>query len=220
MSEAPAWLEHADLGKSALIVVDMQNDFCHENGSGGRNGGSTTHQQSIVPAMQNLIDAMHHADLPVFFIKTTHDKTTNTPSWVARQRNRAVPTCVTGTWGTEYYGVAPVEGDIEVIKHRYSAFIRTELELKLRALGVETLLMTGVATNGCVESTLRDGFMLDFFVLLITDGTAGGSPAAFEASLRNVSRHFGWLTDSVELTGLLDALPRPESLLVGAGAIA
>lgn len=204
MTATPAWLEHVDLGRSALIIVDMQNDFCHENGSSAVNGGDVSLSQAIVPNIQRLIDAMHRAGRPVIFIKTTHDETTNTPSWEARQRNRKVKTCVTGTWGTGYYGVAPVEGDIEVTKHRYSAFIRTELEGKLRALGVETLLMTGVATNGCVESTLRDGFMLDFFVLAVEDGCGCGNPAAQAQTMSNVRKHFGWVTTSTELADLLD----------------
>jgi ureidoacrylate peracid hydrolase len=217
---APEWLEKVDLGKSALVIVDMQNDFCHKEGSGSLNGGDVTNHYAIVPNIQRVIDSMHAAGRPVVFIKTTHDETTNAPSWLTRRRERKHDTCVTGTWGVEYFGIFPVEGDVEVIKHRYSAFIRTDLELKLRSMGVETLLFTGVGTGACVESTLRDGFMLDFFVLLITDGTAGGSPAAFEASLRNVSRHFGWLTDSVEISGLIDALPQSAAALVGAGVSA
>ncbi len=216
---APEWLEHVDLATSALIVVDMQNDFCHKEGSGALNGGDVTKHYAIVPNIQRVIDAMHAAGRPVVWIKTTHDETTNSKVWLTRRRGREHDTCTTGTWGTEYFApLGPVPGDVEVVKHRFSAFIRTDLELKLRAMGVETLLFTGVGTGACVESTLRDGYMLDFYVLLVTDGTTGGSQEAYDASLRNVSRHFGWLTDSTEITGLLDALPRPEKTLVESGA--
>jgi ureidoacrylate peracid hydrolase len=193
------WKEHVDLSKSALVVVDMQNDYCHENGSGALNGGEVAAYYAIVPHLQKLIDAAHEANIPVFFIKTTHDETTNSKVWLSRRIGKKHDTCVTGTWGAEYFGVTPKGKDIEVNKHRYSAFIKTDFELKLRALGCETLLMTGVATNVCVESTLRDGFMLDFYTILVSDCTAAGSKSAYEATLENVRKGFGWVTDSNEL---------------------
>ncbi|MGG2199001.1 MULTISPECIES: cysteine hydrolase family protein [Paenibacillus] len=199
------WKQIVDLKKSAVIVVDMQNDFCHEQGSGALNGGDVTNHYAIVPNLQKLIDAAHNADVPVIFIKTTHDETTNSKVWLSRRKGRKHDTCTTGTWGAEYFGVAPTDKDIEVIKHRYSAFIKTDLELKLRALGCETLLMTGVGTNMCVESTLRDGFMLDFFAILVSDCTATGSETLYEATLENVRRGFGWVADSDEICSELKA---------------
>jgi ureidoacrylate peracid hydrolase len=207
---APEWVDYVDLGKSALIVVDMQNDFVHSDGACALNGLDVTKSQAIVPDIQRVIDAMHIAGRPVIFIKTTHDDSTNSPAWLTRLIGRAHPICVTGTWGTEYFGVAPVDGDIEVIKHRYSAFIGTDLDLKLRSMGVESILMTGVGTSVCVESTMRDGYMLDYYALLVTDATAGGSEQDYQGSLTNMSRGFGWLTDSVEVSSLLGALPIVE----------
>ena len=197
------WKTELDWTKAAVIVVDMQNDFCHKEGSGSLNGGDVTRHYEIVPNIQRLIDAAHESDAPVFFIKTTHDNTRDSPAWLSRRRDRKHPTCVTGTWGVEYFGVAPEPGDIEIIKHRFSAFIGTDLELKLRAQGIETILLTGVGTNVCVESTMRDGFMLDFYSILVTDCTAAGSQAAYDGTLANMSRSFGWLSDSIELSGLL-----------------
>jgi ureidoacrylate peracid hydrolase len=211
VSAGPEWLDYLDLGKSALIVVDMQNDFCHKEGGGSLNGGDVTRHYEIVPNIQLVIDAMHAAARPVIFIKTTHDETTNSAVWTARRRARKHEICVTGTWGAEYFGVAPVDGDVEVIKHRYSAFIGTDLDLKLRAMGIEALLFTGVSTNVCVESTMRDGYMLDYYSLLITDGCAAGTAEAHEGTLKNMGRSFGWLTDSVEVSGLLDELPTPKA---------
>lgn len=200
------WKQVVDLSKSAVVVIDMQNDYCHKQGSGALNGGDVTDHYAIVPNVQRLIDAAHEAEIPVFFIKTTHDETTNSKVWLSRRIGRKHDTCVTGTWGAEYFGVAPTHKDIEVIKHRYSAFIKTDFELKLRALGCETLLITGVATNVCVESTLRDGFMLDFYTVLVSDCTAAGSKAAYDATLENVRKGFGWVTDSMEICSEISAV--------------
>jgi ureidoacrylate peracid hydrolase len=202
------WTEIVDLKKSAVIVVDMQNDFCHEQGSGALNGGDVTNHYAIVPNIQKLIDTAHESDVPVFFIKTTHDETTNSKSWLTRRIGKKHDTCVTGTWGVEYFGVAPTGKDLEIIKHRYSAFINTDLELRLRVLGCETLLITGVATNVCVESTLRHGFMLDFYTILVSDCTATGNQMLYDATLENVRRGFGWVKDSNEICSELTAFSK------------
>jgi ureidoacrylate peracid hydrolase len=210
------WKEIFDWSKTAVIVVDMQNDFCHVDGSGSLNGGDVTKHYAIVPNIQRVIDAAHGAGRPVVFIKTTHDASTNSPAWLSRRRERKHDTCVTGTWGTEYFGVAPIEGDVEVIKHRYSAFIGTDLDLKLRSMGVEALIFTGVGTNVCVESSIRDGFMLDYYVTLLKDCTAAGDDLAYNSTLTTIGRSWGWISDSEEVSGLLAALPQTESALVTA----
>lgn len=103
------WKEIVDLSKSAVVVVDMQNDYCHKEGSGALNGGDVTDHYAIVPNVQRLIDAAHESGIPVFFIKTTHDETTNSKVWLSRRIGRKHDTCVTGTWGAEYFGVTPTD---------------------------------------------------------------------------------------------------------------
>ncbi len=213
------WKEIFDWSTTAVIVVDMQNDFCHKEGSGALNGGDVTGHYAIVPNIQRVIDAAHGAGRPVVWIKTTHDGTTNSKVWLTRRRGRVHDTCTTGTWGAEYFApLGPVDGDVEVVKHRYSAFIGTDLDLKLRAMGVEALLFTGVGTNVCVESSIRDGFMLDYYVVLLKDCTAAGDRASYDATLATIGRSWGWISDSVEVSGILDALPRPAAELTGAAA--
>ena len=79
--------------------------------------------------------------------------------------------CATGTWGAEYYRVQPTNDDCEVVKHRYSAFVGTTLEVILRSLARQTVVVTGVTTNVCVESTVRDAYMRDYRPLLVEDCT-------------------------------------------------
>ncbi len=215
----PEWPDYVDLAKSALIVVDMQNDFVHSEGACAVNGLDVSGGQAIVPNIQAVIDAMHAAGRPVIWIRTTHDESTNSKVWLTRLIGRKAPICVTGTWGTEYFApLAPAPGDYEVVKHRYSAFIATDLELKLRALGVQTILVTGVGTSVCVESTMRDGYMLDFWALLVTDATAGGHPDDYDGSLANLGRGFGWLTDTAEITRYLSGLPVAAPAAAGVAA--
>jgi ureidoacrylate peracid hydrolase len=86
-----------------------------------------------------------------------------------------------------------------IVKTRYSGFARTELDAELQARGVRFLFFTGIATNVCVESTLRDAFFLDYWPILITDASmAAGPPAVQEATLFNIESYFGWTVPSGE----------------------
>jgi ureidoacrylate peracid hydrolase len=104
--------------------------------------------------------------------------------------------CQSGTWGAEFYKVAPQDGDDVVVKHRYSAFIGTELDPLLRAQGVENLIFAGITTNVCVESTARDAYMHDYHVVVVSDLTATYAQAPHDATLDNIRRAFGRVVTS------------------------
>ena len=191
--------EKVDPKRAALVVVDMQNDFCHEDGAGAKNGSNVGPVQSIVPRLNQLIDEARSIEMPVIFVRAVHNKWTDSPVRLERRQGRKVPNCREGTWGVEWYGVAPKEGEAIVTKHRYSAFINTDLDLILRAQGIETIVCTGTATNVCVESTARDGFMLDYYVVLVDDCCATGDPEMHAATLKNIGRSFGVVAKADEV---------------------
>jgi ureidoacrylate peracid hydrolase len=99
--------------------------------------------------------------------------------------------CAAGTWGAEFYDVAPAPGETIIDKHCYSAFMGTRLDAHLRALGIQTLVFTGVQTNVCVESTLRDGQSLGFHVVVAADCVASHTQAAHDITLQTVGFLFG-----------------------------
>ncbi len=202
------WTSDLDWSKSALLVIDMQNDYCHWQGAEVLNGGDVTRRTAILPAVQVLIDAAHRASTPVIFIRTTHDHTTTSSAWASRRQGTdwRHPYCLTGTWGAEYFGVLPEEGDIEVTKHRFSGFVGTDLELRLRALGRETLIIAGVDTNVCVESTMRDGYMRDFSCVLVADATAAGTADEHAAACATLGRYFGWTAKTTAVVAQLDTV--------------
>ncbi|MBI3092018.1 MAG: cysteine hydrolase [Candidatus Tectomicrobia bacterium] len=184
--------ERVDPKQAALIVVDVQNDFVHPEGAIGKRALDTTMSMNMIPRLQKLIDGAHAAGVPVIFIRTEHGKWTNSKSWVIRKGNVAgPPICQVGTWGCEYYKVSPDVDDFVVIKHRYSAFQDTDLDLVLRSIGVESILCTGVATNVCVESTARQGYMLDYNVVFVEDCCGTTTKEEHEATLLNINLHFG-----------------------------
>jgi ureidoacrylate peracid hydrolase len=112
------------------------------------------------------------------------------------------------------YGVAPEPGDPLVTKHRYSAFINTDLDLILRAQGIKSLILTGVATNGCVESTARDGFMLDYYVVFVDDCSAtSAGPGPHAGTLANIGRGFGEVVKAADLMSMWAPVAEPEPAL-------
>ena len=192
--------------RAALIVVDDQNDFCHEEGKTGATGADMTAIQLAAERTDALIADAHRFGVPVVFIRTTHDRWNNSPVWSKRPSGRGqdedANDCVTGTWGAEFYKVSPGPNDAVVTKHRYSAFIGTDLEMTLRTLRRDSMLVTGTVTNVCVESTCREAFMREFNVVLVDDCSGATDRAAHDATLHNISHYFGWVADSQQIVGL------------------
>ncbi|GAB4376420.1 MAG: cysteine hydrolase [Elainellaceae cyanobacterium] len=184
--------------RAALIVVDMQNDYCHPEGCLGQRGYDTSMSEAMTPTLSNLILEARSVGIPIIFIQTIHTEATDSPAWLERS-DHSNSICRLGTFGADFYGVSPQAGDIVVNKHRYSAFIGTRLDQVLRSLKRETIIMTGVATNVCVESTARDGFMLDYYVVFMADCTASSNEMAHHATLENIGRHFGVVATAEEV---------------------
>ena len=187
--------------ESVLIVVDVQNDFVHDGGVFGKAGLELSAMQASVDRLLLLIDAARAAHVPVIFIKTHHDSWNNSPAFDDRsvKQTAGAEICATGTWGADYYRVQPTVLDYEVIKHRYSAFVGTTLEVVLRSLGRSTVLVTGVTTNVCVESTVRDACMRDYRAVLVADCAGAPTKDEHESAVHNVRTYFGSVTDSTSL---------------------
>jgi ureidoacrylate peracid hydrolase len=189
MSRFPgvAQLAHWD---AAVMIIDVQNDYCHEAGTIGRHIDREA-IAGMVDGVVRLRSAARRAGVPVVFVRTVHSPLTDTPSWLQRQGNDQV--CRAGSFGAEFYRVEPGSDDIVVTKHRYSGFIGTPLEQVLRSRGIDALVVAGIGSNVCVESTVRDAYMLDFNVIVVRDATTGEADL-HEPCLEGISRHFGSVT--------------------------
>jgi ureidoacrylate peracid hydrolase len=180
-----------DPAKTAVIVVDVQNDFCHPDGALGRNGAPTGDAMAMIPTLQSLLDAARQFGSKVIFIQTVHTPETDSAAWVRRSDGKSLQVCRKDTWGGEFTDVAPIDGEPVVNKHRYSAFINTRLDSVLRTFKIENLIMTGVSTNVCVESTARQGYMMDYNIVFMSDCTAAYAKQDHEAALRTMGNNFG-----------------------------
>ncbi|WP_018930535.1 cysteine hydrolase family protein [Gracilibacillus lacisalsi] len=204
-------MSHLKPEETALIVVDVQNDFCHEEGSLAQKGANLEMVSSMITPLEKVIEQARKAEVTVIFIQTIHEDSTDSKTWMKRFKNKEKPdVCRKGTWGSEFYRIEPHAEDIVVIKHRYSAFINTRLESVLRTKGIKSLLVTGISTNVCVESTARDGFMLDYQVVLLEDCCASFSKEAHEMTIINIDEYFGDVTTSDQI---LNKWMTPEPLV-------
>lgn len=188
---------------TAIVVIDMQNDFCDSNGFvATKRGTDLTHTRAIIPKLVELIDKARQVKAKVVLVEmsTTDDDLTGPIVDRLKRVSASERTCPEGSWGAELIPeikVAP--DDIIVYKNRYSAFIKSDLDKKLKDLGIKTLIMTGVATNVCVESTARDGYMLDFYIVVPEDLVACAHQELQDISIRNLQSYFGTITTAQEI---------------------
>ncbi len=192
MSDTPLELSSLiDPRHTAVIVIDMQNGFCDPS--------DFPDSVPMLPRLRRFLDEARRAGVQLIFTQVVHDETTDTEVWTSRRRGRpgAHEIVHSGTAGADYHpDFLPQPGDLAIVKHRYSAFIGTPLEVHLRALGIQTVVMTGIATNVCVESTARDAFQREFYVVLAEDCCAAASRALHDGTVENIHRYFGGLVTS------------------------
>jgi ureidoacrylate peracid hydrolase len=202
--------ERCDPRLAALLVVDVQNDFVSPEGSAGKRGEDVSGALAMIPNLLALIEAARRVALTIVYIRTTHSEWTDTPSWIYRSSQKSgLSTCREGTWGAEFYeGISPRPSERVVIKHRYSAFINTDLNTILRARGIQSVLVCGVATNVCVETSARDAYMFDYYVTVIDDCSAAYDAKLHMTTLENVRRHFGLVASSAEIAEVWSSLAR------------
>jgi ureidoacrylate peracid hydrolase len=179
---------------AALLVIDMQNDFCAKGGYIDavmkKDVGAAA---TIVGAIDRLLAAARARGVPVVWVKADYSHERIPEPMLAKLRSRGITAvcCRPGTWGADFFGVRPAGDETQVVKHSYSGFIGTELEPVLRGLGARTLVCVGVQTQVCVESTVRDGHSLGYFCVVPQDAVASHTPALHDATLDNIRFLFG-----------------------------
>ena len=198
-SKALAWLERIrpynqhemrlNVAASALLVVDMQRFFLDAASPSFTVGGV-----AILPTVKRILNAYRRARRPVIFTRHVHhpdDLDCGIMGWWWEGK------CLEGSPESEVHpDLAPMPGEKVVFKHRYSAFYNTDLETVLRCLRVEDVVVSGIMTNMCCESTARDAYYRDYRVFFLADGTGSISEEMHLASLLNLAFGFAYVTTS------------------------
>lgn len=189
-------------GRTALVIIDMQVDFASPDGV---LGGYGVDMSAVVPALeaaQRLAAAARQAGTPVVFVGLQTSPQTDSPAWRERMRRRGGDPeadsglCRTGEVGADFYGPTPQPGELVVGKARYSGFYGTDLDARLKAMGVDTIVAFGLTTECCVDSTVRDAFHLDYHVFIPTDACAAYERDIHDATLKILELNCAILTST------------------------
>jgi ureidoacrylate peracid hydrolase len=154
----------------------------------------------MTPRLLRLIDAARQHGFPVCLIRTRANEWTNSGVWTEFKDKNHLGVAE-DTWGAEFCaGFEPKKGDLVITKHRYSAFVGTNLDQILRSRGIDSLVMTGVGTGMCVFQTLSVGFMLDYYITLVEDCAATSyGPQSHNEAVAHIRKHFGLIANSSEI---------------------
>jgi nicotinamidase-related amidase len=193
-----------DASRSALLVIDMQKFFLDPASPTFTCGGL-----AILPGLERLIRAFRGAGRPVLFTRHVHhpdDLDAGIMGWWWKGK------CIEGSPESEIHpAIAPLPREKVVFKHRYSAFFDTDLETVLRCLKVEDLVIAGIMTNMCCESTARDAYYRDHRVFFLADGTGSINEEMHLASLLNLAFGFAHVTTVSEIEARMNAGARPAA---------
>lgn len=208
-----------DLARTAIVIVDMQNSFASKGGMFDIVGQDVSGAKSVIQAIKKVTDAGRAAGIKVIYLNMTYQADMSdsggpgSPNWhkefglVAMNKNPNFKGkfLISGTWDAAVVDeLKPKAGDIVIEKRRYSGFRGTPLDVVLKTYDIKYLIFTGIATNVCVESTLRDAFFLDYWPILMVDGTNNaGPPFTQQATVWNVEALFGWTSTSNDLIKIM-----------------
>lgn len=208
-----------DLQSTAVIVVDMQNAFVSKGGFLDLMGIDTSPIQQIIEPIKEICNAARSKQIKVIYVAFRYSPdlreigNPNLPGWHKEGIVRAYrehpewrdKLLTRGSWGADIVKeLEPQEGDILVEKVKYSAFFGTSLDVTLRTFDVKYLVFVGVATNCCVEASLRDAFYHGYFPILVSEAVAHIGPVYMQdATIFNVTQFYGWVTSKKELMNAL-----------------
>ena len=165
----------------AVLVIDMLNDFVKPGGT-----LRVERAERIIPKLKALLDWARGKGLPVIYACDAHRK--GVDAELALWGDHAIE----GTWGAQVIDeLKPQEGDFVVRKRRYSAFFGTDLDLLLRELGVDTLILTGLVTNVCVQHTAADAFFRGYKVVVVSDCCEALTEEEHKSALEYMRRVYG-----------------------------
>ena len=216
-----------NLEHTAVLVVDMQNDFGTKGGMFDRAGVDISPIESVIGPIEKVLSSARHAGLKILYLKMGfHSDLSDlgAPDSTNRMRHllfgagetvrapdgKESRILIRDTWNTDIVAaLKPRSDDIVIYKHRFSGFYQTELDVILKQLGVKYLIVTGCTTSICVESTIRDAMFRDYACVLLADCAAepigqGLTRSNHDASLLLIQTLFGWVSSSKEFIHALE----------------
>jgi ureidoacrylate peracid hydrolase len=183
---------------TAVLTIDMQKDYCCAGGIFDKMGFDIETAAKLGPRLNEFVGRARKVVRQIIHVRMELNPHLRSPV-LAEQYQRCGLQRKLDPVYSDFYGVTPVEADIIIPKYRYSAFVSTYLDQCLRSNGIKSLVLTGLATNVCLESTARDGFMKDYYIVVPEDLTEATSEKAKKSSLLNINTFFGEVVNSRDL---------------------
>ena len=207
--------------QTALVVIDMQNAYTSLGGYLDLAGFDVSKTKPVVANIKKAVEAAHAAGVQVIYFKNGWDDQyveagglgspnfhkSNALKTMRKNPDLQGKLLAKGGWDFDLIDeLEPKAQDIVIEKPRYSGFFNTAFDSILRARGIRNLVFVGIATNVCVESTLRDGFFLEYFGVALKDACYQAGPQeAQDAALYNIKTFFGWVSDTVSFVEMLQS---------------
>lgn len=187
-----------DPAVTALLVIDMQKDYCCEGGTFHKRGFDVRPAQEVAGKINLFREKTRGLLKQVIHIKMTKVPGLSSPVSAELYRRLGVERNYDPAFA-EFHEVLPADGETIIPKYGYSGFVSTYLDQFLRVNGIKTLVLTGIATNVCVDTTARDAFMRGYYVVVPSDLTEGTSPEAKKSALLNIDGFYGEVVQSQDL---------------------
>lgn len=205
--EAKPFTFDFDLSKTALIIIDMQRDFCEVGGFGEALGNDVTPTKSIIPTVKKILDAAREKKMFIVHTREGHRPDLSDVPEAKKRRFQSIgekgpmgKILIRGEYGHDIVDeLKPIAGEVVLDKPGKGAFYQTDLQLILENKGIESLIFCGVTTHVCVHTTIREANDRGFECLMLEDGTAAFDPRDQEAAIRMINQQggiFGWTTTS------------------------
>jgi ureidoacrylate peracid hydrolase len=215
------------VSQTAVIVIDMQNTYASPGGYLDLAGFDISGAANVIAQTQGVLDVARSVGMPVIYFQNGWDADyveaggPGSPNW---HKSNALKTMrerpelqgkllAKGGWDFELVDeLKPQPGDIVLHKTRYSGFFNSQLDSVLRSRGIRNIVFVGIATNVCVESTLHDGFFLEYFGIVLEDATHQAGPEFVQqAAIYNIEKFFGWVSSVADFKGAFGQIAPTEA---------
>jgi ureidoacrylate peracid hydrolase len=215
-------LDNLESRSAALLVIDLQNAFVHDQGTLGVSGVDTKRLSSIIPVLGKLIPECQAAGIPVIWTVQEHfalDVSRARKKLAGHTSKRKQVSALAGSWDEQIVDeLKPLAGfnpAYVIRKHRFGAFYETRLEMMLKMLGTRTLFIAGTTTNACVETTIREAYLRDFDVVALNDCISGVNGEWEQTAQQVWKQYFCEISDSKEMRAWVKAQSAPRTLGFG-----
>ncbi len=195
----------------AVVVIDVQNDYCAREGKiATQRNARLTQIQDMVPTLNFFLDSIRERTVPLFFVRMDKSKERAAKNLGVKLDSVTFPfseeLCVPGTFGFEYYNIEPQEGDFQFVKNTYDAFSNKDLPSTLQKMGIKTVIITGVYSTICIDASVKGAFSRGFNVVICKDLIADqdGKENDIATCLQQWSDLYGYVVSSELVLTIVD----------------